>query len=256
MPCVFRCAHAALGLLTLAIVFLVAGLLACCLLPGLYKCLGTSRQERLRERMDFGRRMPRFRGNLIMVLASLAAIATASGAVWGLQKADSGLTNIERTTQDVANDLLKVLDLPTDTSLALDEVETAFDVLQNSVGACESSAVISFVLSSFDLSSLTDGVQGEIDNLNEDSLGELASDVQGVSDAVNETEGVRKGVVWPTLVLALLFTVVFIVIGIGTYECVAYGTSTCDAAACCISPCTVFVAVVIWLCAAAAVSLS
>lgn len=43
-----------------------------------------------------------------MVLASVAAVATASGAVWGLERADSGLTNIESATQDVANDLLAV----------------------------------------------------------------------------------------------------------------------------------------------------
>ncbi len=43
-----------------------------------------------------------------MVLASLAAVATAAGAVWGLERADSGLTNIESTTQDVATDLLGV----------------------------------------------------------------------------------------------------------------------------------------------------
>lgn len=60
------------------------------------------------SRMDFGRRMPHFRGNIVMLLVSVAAIATACGAVWGLEKADSGLTNIEEATQDVANDLLKV----------------------------------------------------------------------------------------------------------------------------------------------------
>lgn len=42
--------RAAYGLLTLAIVFLVAGLLACVLLPCCYACMGKSRQQRLAER--------------------------------------------------------------------------------------------------------------------------------------------------------------------------------------------------------------
>ena len=77
-----------------------------------------------------------------------------------------------------------------------------------------------------------------------------------MSDAVGETEGVRKGLVWPVLVLAMLFTVVFVIVGIGTYECVAFGHRDCDACTCCVTPCTIFVAVVIWLCAASAVALS
>lgn len=43
-----------------------------------------------------------------MVLASVAAIATASGAVWGLDKTDTGLTDIEARTQDMADDLTTV----------------------------------------------------------------------------------------------------------------------------------------------------
>lgn len=77
-----------------------------------------------------------------------------------------------------------------------------------------------------------------------------------MSDAVAETEGVRKGLVWPVLILAMVFTVVFVIVGIGTYECVTFGHSDCDVATCCVTPCTVFVAVVIWLCAASAVALS
>lgn len=48
------------------------------------------------------------KGNLLMVLASVAAIATAGGAIWGLEKADSGLSSIEDRTQDVATDLRSV----------------------------------------------------------------------------------------------------------------------------------------------------
>lgn len=58
--------------------------------------------------MNIGHRLNHYGGNTVMVLASVAAVATAAGAVWGLQRADSGLTNIESTTQDVAKDLLGV----------------------------------------------------------------------------------------------------------------------------------------------------
>ncbi len=80
--------------------------------------------------------------------------------------------------------------------------------------------------------------------------------MQGISDAVDDTEGFRKGVVWPVLTLALLSTAGFILISVGTYECVAFGHADCDAITCCVTPCAVFVAVVIWLCAASAVALS
>lgn len=43
-----------------------------------------------------------------MLLVSIAAIATAAGAVWGLEKTDSGLSEIEQHTQDVADDLRAV----------------------------------------------------------------------------------------------------------------------------------------------------
>eukprot|EP00752_Nemacystus_decipiens_P005381 g4879.t1 len=250
-----------LGLLTLFLVFIVAGVLACFLLPCLYCCLGTSRQKRLQERMRFGQQT-HYKGNLLMVLASVAAVATAAGAVWGLQKADSGLTTIESSTQDVANDLLAILNLPTDTSAALDQVTAAYDTLRDSVDSvegvegCDTVSALAFLLDGDELDSLTDGVQSEIEGLNEESLAELAGDVQDVSDAVGETEGVRKGLVWPVLILGMLFTVVFVLVGIGTYECVAFGHRDCDALTCCISPCTIFVAVVIWLCAASAVTLS
>ena len=47
-------------------------------------------------------------GNMVMLAAAVAAIFTASGAVWGLDKTDSGLTNIEDHTQDIATDLQSV----------------------------------------------------------------------------------------------------------------------------------------------------
>lgn len=40
-----------------------------------------------------------------MLIAGIAAIATAAGAVWGLEKVDSGLTTIEDNTQEIADDL-------------------------------------------------------------------------------------------------------------------------------------------------------
>eukprot|EP00903_Cladosiphon_okamuranus_P012954 g12093.t1 len=244
-----------LGLLTLFLVFIVAGVLACFLLPCLFCCLGTSRQKRLQERLRFGEQS-HIGGNLLMVIASLAAVATAAGAVWGLQRADSGLTNIESATQGVATDLLAVLALPTDTSAALDQVTASYESLRSNVDDCDDAFVLGPLMDEFDLNSVTEGVQSEIEDLNAEILNELASDVQGVSDAVGETEGVRKGLVWPILILGMLFTVVFVIVGVGTYECVACGHRDCDAITCCITPCTVFVAVVIWLCAASAVALS
>ncbi|CAM9803134.1 unnamed protein product [Ectocarpus sp. 12 AP-2014] len=243
------------GLVTLIIVFLVAGLLACCLIPCLYKCLGTSRQERLRERMKFGKQT-HYRGNILMVLASVAAIASAAGAIWGLERADSGLTNIEDATQNMATDMLTILNLADDTSVALDEVTASYEALQASVDDCDNGAILSSLLDAFDISSLTASVQAEIDDVSEDNFGELAGDVQAISDAVSDTEGARKGLVWPVLILSLMFTAFFVAISVSTYECVAFGHRDCAPASCCINPCTIFVAVVIWICAALAVSLS
>lgn len=42
---------------------------------------------------------------MLLLVAGIAAIATAAGAVWGLEKVDSGLTTIEDNTQEIANDL-------------------------------------------------------------------------------------------------------------------------------------------------------
>ena len=58
-------------------------------------------------RLNFGRKI-HYKGNLIMLLASVAAIATACGAIWGLEKTDTGLSNIEQRTQTIATDLQKV----------------------------------------------------------------------------------------------------------------------------------------------------
>lgn len=57
--------------------------------------------------MQFGQQT-HYRGNILMVLASVAAIASAAGAIWGLERADSGLTNIEDATQNMATDMLTV----------------------------------------------------------------------------------------------------------------------------------------------------
>ena len=73
---------------------------------------------------------------------------------------------------------------------------------------------------------------------------------------MGDTRELRKGMVWPLLTLALLFTVIFVLISIGTYECVAFNLAHCGAVTCCVTPCAVFIAVVIWLFAAFAVSLS
>lgn len=42
---------------------------------------------------------------MVLLIAGIAAIATAAGAVWGLEKVDSGLTTIEDNTQGIADDL-------------------------------------------------------------------------------------------------------------------------------------------------------
>lgn len=57
------------------------------------------------------------------------------------------------------------------------------------------------------------------------------------------------------LSLALLLTVTFVLVSIGTYECVAYGHADCEAATRCVTPCAVFIAVEIWPFAATAVSM-
>lgn len=244
------------GLLTLAMVFLVAGILACILLPCCYLAIGKSRQEMLSERLNFGRKM-HYKGNLVMLVASVAAIATACGAIWGLEKTDTGLTNIEQRTQTIASDLQKILNLPNDTLTVLNQITEDLDTLTSDATSCVGSVLPSSV-ADFDtgLTELTDSVLEEFDLLKSESLSNLADDVQGVSDAVNDTEGVRKGVVWPAVALAMAFTAIFIVIAVGTYGFIACGTHTCGPVGCIVSPCTVFLAIIIWLSAASAVTLS
>lgn len=43
-----------------------------------------------------------------MLIASVAAIATSAGAIYGMDKTDSGLTNIENFAEDAATDLESV----------------------------------------------------------------------------------------------------------------------------------------------------
>lgn len=46
-----------------------------------------------------------------MLVFSIMALASAAGAMWGLQKTDDGLTNIEDTTQQLADELMSVSDI-------------------------------------------------------------------------------------------------------------------------------------------------
>ncbi|CAM9421985.1 unnamed protein product [Laminaria digitata] len=193
-----------------------------------------------------------------MFVASLAAIATACGAFWGLGKTDIGLTNIEDRTQSIATDLQAILSMPNDTMVVLRRVTRDYNATIASFRNCTESGLLppSATIRDTGLTSLTDDVLEEFEQLNSESMSKLADDVQGVSDAVADTEGVRKGVVWPALTLAMLFTAAFVVVAIGTYECIACGTSTCGAVSCVVAPCTVFLAIVIWISAASAVTLS
>lgn len=62
--------------------------------------------------------------------------------------------------------------------MALDRLSVAFDALRGNVDDCGTAgSVLGPLLDAFDLNSVTDGVQSEIDDLNEESLSELASDV-------------------------------------------------------------------------------
>ncbi|CAN0376248.1 unnamed protein product, partial [Laminaria digitata] len=169
-----------------------------------------------------------YKGNFLMFVASVAAIATACGAIWGLEKTDTGLSNIEKLTQEIATDLQKIVNLPNDTLVVLDQITEDFDTLLADATSCVGSVLPSSVSTLGDgLTTLTDDVLDKLEEVNSESLSDLADDVQGVSDAVEETKGVRKGLVWPALSLALLFTVVFIVIAIGTYGFISCGTHTC-----------------------------
>ena len=87
-------------------------------------------------------------------------------------------------------------------------------------------------------------------------LGDVASQVQGVTDAIDTTEGIRKGLVWPIISLSILMIVIFVAIALGTYEFVAWGIKDCDYISCFVFPCAIVIVVIIWLITVAAVSLS
>lgn len=80
--------------------------------------------------------------------------------------------------------------------------------------------------------------------------------VEGVSEAVETTRGIRKGLVWPVISLTMLLIIVFLVIALGTYNIMACSLSKCVSIANCITPCAVFLAIIIWLSAASAVTMS
>lgn len=72
----------------------------------------------------------------------------------------------------------KVLSLPNDTSVALDDVSAAYNVLLTNVEDCEDSAILSALLGdAVDIDSFADLLSAELDDLNSESLNELADDV-------------------------------------------------------------------------------
>ncbi len=72
---------------------------------------------------------------------------------------------------------LQVLSLPADTSVALDNVTTSYDLLRSDVDGCQLGFLLAPALDAYDLGSFTSSVQSSIDDLNEESLDELATDV-------------------------------------------------------------------------------
>lgn len=74
----------------------------------------------------------------------------------------------------------KVLALPTDTSAALDEVLAAYESLRSEVDGCPAGALLAPLLDDYDVDSFAEGVQSEIQDLDEESLNELAGDVSRV----------------------------------------------------------------------------
>lgn len=243
------------GLLTLAVVFLVAGLVACICLPCCYQCMGKSRQERLRERLN-NERTGEARRGFLMLLFSVMALASIAGTIYGLEKTDSGLANIEDNTQQLADELRSIIDLVNATSAALDGVAVSYDALTEGVDACDDSGFLSTLLNAGDFDSLIDELQSNLNSLASDEVEELSAAVEAVSDSVATTEGVRKGVVWPAVVLSLLVVVVFILVSLSAYGCIACGAKPCGPVTCIILPGTVLLAIVVWLSAASAVTLS
>lgn len=71
----------------------------------------------------------------------------------------------------------QVLSLPSETSDALGELSASYTVLVESVDGCDNSGTLSALLSSFDFDAFVSEVQSELQDLDQDSLSELASDV-------------------------------------------------------------------------------
>ncbi|CAM9191080.1 unnamed protein product [Ectocarpus sp. 8 AP-2014] len=192
-----------------------------------------------------------------MVLVSWAALACCSSAIAGLGKADSGMLVIEDRTEAIAKDVLEIIDLPADTAVGLGLVSDSYDVLEASVGDCENPDIAQAIVAGLDFGSLASEVQTAINEIDRTSLADIAKQVQGISDAVYTTKVLRRTIVWPTIILALVFVALFILISCTTYEAVACARPSCRA------PCTggfapfvVFLAVVVYLCAASVISLS
>ncbi|CBJ30622.1 expressed unknown protein [Ectocarpus siliculosus] len=245
-----------LGLLTLASIFVAAGLLACAVLPCLYCCFRKSRQAHLVTRLENGPHR-HCAGGLLMVLVSWAALACCSSAIAGLEKADSGMLVIEDRTEAIAKDVLEIIGLPADTAVGLGLVSDSYDVLEASVGDCENPDIAQAIVAGLDFGSLASEVQTAIDEIDRTSLADIAKQVQDISDAMYTTKVLRRTIVWPTIILALVFVALFILISCTTYEAVACARPSCRA------PCTggfapfvVFLAVVVYLCAASVISLS
>lgn len=78
--------------------------------------------------------------------------------------------------------------------------------------------------------------------------------VQGVSEAVKTTKGIRKGVVWPLISFTIVM-VIFLLIALGIYSIFACSVNNCVMIAKLITPCSIFLALIIWLSAAAAISM-
>ena len=72
------------------------------------------------------------------------------------------------------------MNLSNETSDALGTFTTSYDDLQVAVGACDVGDVLLPLLDVFNLGDLTGGVQTAIDDLNEDVLDQVATDVSGV----------------------------------------------------------------------------
>lgn len=97
--------------------------------------------------------------------------------------ASSKPCNLQRERPDVtlvATDErtdVQILSLPTDTSAALDNVTTSYGLLRTEVDECQYGFLLAPALDEYDLQSFTTSVQSSMDDLNEEDLDELATDV-------------------------------------------------------------------------------